>query len=156
VRVEQTFTVSSSPDSVFDYLTEPANLCDWQTSKTRVEVLSEGRPRRGYRVREWTKPPLGAEFEQIVEFTEFDRPSRLHVHVVEGPQPIDGSWALSATDDGTRVVFVSEGALRGLMRLAEPIVRRMVDRQFSKYHEILRRNVESKGSLGQRSTREKR
>ena len=30
MRVEQTFTVSSSPDSVFDYLTQPANLCDWQ------------------------------------------------------------------------------------------------------------------------------
>jgi hypothetical protein len=39
----QTCTVASSPESVFD----PPNLGDWQTSKTRVEVLSEGEPRAG-------------------------------------------------------------------------------------------------------------
>ena len=73
MRIEQTCRVSSSPESVFDYLTDPANLRGWQTSKTRVEVVSEGRPRQGCRVREWTKPPGGREFEQAVEFAEFHR-----------------------------------------------------------------------------------
>jgi uncharacterized protein YndB with AHSA1/START domain len=93
VRIEQTFTVASSPESVFDYMTNPANLRDWQTSKTRVEALTDGPPRQGYRVREWTKPRGAKEFEQVVEFTEFDRPRRLTVHIVEGPFPVDGSLA---------------------------------------------------------------
>jgi hypothetical protein len=29
-------------------------------------------------MRERTKPPGGKEFEQVVEFTEFDRPRRVH------------------------------------------------------------------------------
>jgi carbon monoxide dehydrogenase subunit G len=135
VRIEQTFMVASSPDSVFDYMTDPANLRDWQTSKTKVEPLAEGPPRLGYRVREWTKPPGRKEFAQVVEFTEFDRPHRLHVHIVEGPYPVDGMWVLSAVGDGTRVEFVAEGPLNGAMRLAEPLVRRMMGREFAKYHE---------------------
>jgi uncharacterized protein YndB with AHSA1/START domain len=143
MRIEQTFLVANTPESVFDYMTEPANLRDWQTSKTRVEPLSEGPPRQGYRVREWTKPPGGKEFEQIVEFTEFERPNRLHTHIVEGPYPVDGTWVLTATDQGTHVEFTAEGSLPGLLHITEPIAKRLIHRQFAEFHENLRRNVEA-------------
>ena len=146
VRIEQTFDVTGAgPESVFDYMTNPANLQAWQTSKTRVEVLSEGEPRAGYRVREWTKVPGRKEFEQVVEFAQFERPSLLHTHIVEGPQPIDGTWELSPADRGTHVRFTAEGPLQGPMRLLEPIVKRAIDRQFREYHDNLRRNVEGQG-----------
>jgi uncharacterized protein YndB with AHSA1/START domain len=143
VRFEQTFTVANTPEAVFDYMTDPANLRAWQTSKTRVDVLSEGPPRQGFRVREWTKPPAGREFVQVVEFTEFERPRRLRVHIVEGPQPVDGTWVLTPAGQGTRVGFVANGPLKGLARLVEPIVRRAMEREFAKYHDLLRRNVEA-------------
>jgi carbon monoxide dehydrogenase subunit G len=143
MRIEQTFEVACPPEAVFDYMTNPANLQAWQTSKTRVEVLSEGEPRAGYRVREWTKVPGRSEFEQVVEFSQFDRPRRFDTHIVEGPQPIDGRWVFSATERGTRVTFIAEGALQGPMRLVSPIVKRAIDKQFRAYHENLRRNVES-------------
>jgi len=54
VRIEQTFHVARPPEEVFDYVTTPSNLQAWQTSKTRVEVLTDGPPRLGYRVREST------------------------------------------------------------------------------------------------------
>jgi uncharacterized protein YndB with AHSA1/START domain len=145
VRITQTFTVASTPETVFDYVVEPANLRAWQTSKTRVEPLTEGPPRKGFRVREWTKPPGAKEFEQVVEFTEFERPSRLHVHIVEGPYPVDGTWSFRPDGEGTRVDFTAAGELRGMMRLASPIFGRMMARQFAGYHENLRRNVERAG-----------
>jgi len=143
MRITQTFTVASTPESVFDYMTDPRNLRAWQTSKTRVEPLTAGSPRQGFRVREWTKLPGRKEFEQVVEFAQFERPRRLHVHIVEGPYPVDGTWSFAPAAGGTRVDFVAEGELRGAMRLAGPIVRRVMDRQFAAYHENLRRNVES-------------
>jgi uncharacterized protein YndB with AHSA1/START domain len=143
MRIAQTFTVARSPQVVFDYVTDPANLRAWQTSKTRVEPLTEGPLREGFRVREWTKPPGAKEFEQVVEFTEFQRPTRLHVHIVEGPYPVDGTWSFSAVGTGTSVEFIAEGELRGMMRIAGPLVRRMMDRQFARYHDNLRRNVEA-------------
>jgi uncharacterized protein YndB with AHSA1/START domain len=145
MRITQTFTIAAPPEKVFDYVTDPANLRAWQTSKTRVEPLTDGPPRQGFRLREWTKPPRGKEFEQVVEFTEFEPPTRLHVHIVEGPYPVDGTWAFHTTEGGTRVTFVAAGELRGPLRLAGPIVRRVLDRQFAGYHENLRRNVEALG-----------
>jgi uncharacterized protein YndB with AHSA1/START domain len=141
VRFTETFVVEAAPEAVFDYMTNPANLRAWQTSKTSVQQLSDGPPGLGTRVRERTKPPGVKEFEQVVEFTEFQRPGRLHVHVVEGPQPIDGTWTLEADGARTRVVFVAEGELRGPTRLIAPIVRRVMARQFAGYHRNLRKNL---------------
>jgi uncharacterized protein YndB with AHSA1/START domain len=143
MRVEESFYVGRPPEVVFDYLTNASNLADWQTSKTFVEQLTDGPPRQGTRVRERTKPPGRKEFEQVVEFTEFDRPRRVHVHIVEGPYPIDGTWSFEPDRDGTRVHFVAEGELRGGMRILQPVVNRVFARQMSTYHRNLRRNVEA-------------
>jgi uncharacterized protein YndB with AHSA1/START domain len=142
VLVDQTFSVNRPPDIVFDYLTNPSNLAAWQTSKTSVEQLTAGPPQLGTRVRERTKQPGGKEFEQIVEFTEFDRPTRVHAHIVEGPYPIDGTWSFEPEGDGTRVHFVAAGALRGVMRLLQPVAKHLIARQMAGYHQNLRRNLE--------------
>ena len=142
MRIEQTFFVGRPPEVVFDYVTNPALLADWQTSKTSVEQLTDGAAGLGTRFREWTKPPGGKEFEQIVEFTEFDRPVRVHAHIVEGPYPIDGTWSFEPDGDGTRVHFVADGELRGVMRMLQPVAKLLIARQMAGYHENLRRNVE--------------
>jgi uncharacterized protein YndB with AHSA1/START domain len=129
--------VDAAPEVVFDYLTDPSNLRAWQRSKTSVKQLTDGPPGIGTRVRERTKPPGGREFEQVVEFTEFDRPRRFHVHIVEGPQPIDGTWVFEPAGGGTKVSFTAEGDLRGPMRFITPIVRRLMARQFAEYHRNL-------------------
>jgi carbon monoxide dehydrogenase subunit G len=145
MRIAQTFRVARPPEAVFDEMTDPAKLASWQTSKTLVEQLTPGPPGLGTRVRERTKPPGGREFEQIVEFTEFDRPRRFTVHVVQGPQPIDGTWSLAPDGDATRVEFVGAGELRGAWRLLGPVVSRAIARQFRGYHDKLRRNLEGSG-----------
>ena len=83
------------------------------------------------------------EFEQITEFAEFDRPRRFRVHVVEGPQLIDGAWNFESVGDGTRVTFAADGALRGAVRFVEPLVRWVLARRFATYHRNLRLNLET-------------
>jgi carbon monoxide dehydrogenase subunit G len=143
MRIEETFTVGRPPEAVFDFLTDPAHLAEWQTSKTLVAQLTPGPPGLGTRVRERTKPRVGREFEQVVEFTQFERPGRVHVHIVEGPFPVDGTWCFQPVGDGTRVRFVAEGALRGPVRLLEPVLRRVLAREFAGYHRELRRRLEA-------------
>ncbi|HEY7633136.1 MAG TPA: SRPBCC family protein [Thermoleophilaceae bacterium] len=143
MRIAQTFRVARPPEAVFDYVTDETKLASWQTSKTSVEKLTDGPPGLGTRVRERTKPPGGKEFEQVVEFTEFDRPRRLHVHIVEGPYPIDATYTFVLDGDGTSVRFVAEGPLSGLMRVLEPLTKRVMAKQFARYHDKLRANLES-------------
>jgi len=143
MRVEQSFTVSRPPDEVFAYMTDPANLASWQTSKVSVEPLTDGPPRQGYRIKERTKVGL-RQWDQVVEFTEFEPGRAFSTHIVEGSMPVDGRWTFE--DDGhggTRVQFVADGPSTGPMRLVEPLVQRGVARSFRHYHELLARNVEA-------------
>lgn len=144
MRVEETFIVARSPEVVFDYVTDPSKLSTWQTSNRSVEQLTDGPPGLGSRFRERTKPPLGKEFEQVTEFTEFDRPRRVHVHIVEGPYPVDGTWTFEPEGDGTRVRFIAEGELVGPMKLFEPVAKRLLARQFAGYHRRLQQNIEGR------------
>jgi hypothetical protein len=72
---------------------------------------------------------------------EFNPPQRLHTHILEGPYPVDGTWVLKTTDQGTQVEFTAVGSFPGLLRLTEPIAKRLIARQFAKFHENLRQNV---------------
>ncbi len=141
MRITETFRVGAPPEAVFDYMTDPSKLAQWQTTKTSVEQLTDGPPRLGTRVRERTKPAGAKEFAQIVEFTEFDRPRRFRAHIVDGPQPIDGIWTLEPDGGGTEVMFVAEGELRGGLRFLAPLVKRAMTREFAGYHRNLCRNV---------------
>jgi uncharacterized protein YndB with AHSA1/START domain len=144
MRFEQELSIRRPPEDVFDYVVDPSKLASWQIHKTHVEPLTDGPPRQGFLVRERTKPPGAKEFEQVVEFSEFERPRRFGVHIVEGPQPIDGTWTFAPDGDGgTLVRCVVEGSLRGPQRFLSPIVSRVIARQFATYHEHLRQNLES-------------
>ena len=143
MRIAESFVIDASAEVVFDYLTNPSNVPDWQTSKTSVEQLTDGPPRLGTCVWERTTRPGGKEFEQTVEFTEFDRPRRFRAHVVEGPYPIDGIWSLEPDGRRTNVSFIAEGELRGVMQLLGPIAKRLMARQFAGYHRNLARNIQS-------------
>jgi uncharacterized protein YndB with AHSA1/START domain len=143
MRIEESFTVGREPERVFDYLVDPATLPDWQTTKTSVHQLTPGPPGLGTRFREVTRPPGGKEFEQLTELTEFDRPRRVTVHIVEGPHPVDGTWTFEPLDGGTVVSFLAEGEMSGLLGRLGPIGRGLLSRQFAAYHRKLRENLEA-------------
>ena len=63
------------------------------------------------------------------------------MHIVEGPQPIDGTWTFEPEGAGTKVGFEAEGELRGSMRFLAPIVQRLMAREFASYHRKLRANL---------------
>jgi Polyketide cyclase / dehydrase and lipid transport len=86
------------------------------------------------------------QWDQVVEFTEFDPGRALTTHIVEGAMPVDGRWTFE--DDGaggTRVRFVAEGELSGPGALLAPLLRRGIDRSFRRYHALLARNLEAAG-----------
>src|SRR6185312_3620255 len=106
MRIEQSFTVGRPPLEVFAYMVDPANLASWQTSKVSVEPLTDGPPRKGYRIRERTKIGL-RQWEQVVELSEFEPGRALSTRIVEGSVPVDGRWTFQADGaGGTDVQFV--------------------------------------------------
>lgn len=60
-----------TPEVAFDYLVDPRNRPEWQSSLVRVEDVT-GEPQVGQRWVDVTKPGL----RSVMETTELDRPNR--------------------------------------------------------------------------------
>jgi hypothetical protein len=68
---DTTVTFPVGPEVTFDYLADPRNRPEWQSSLKSVELLTDGPPGRGNRWVDHTKPGLRPVMETMV----FDRPA---------------------------------------------------------------------------------
>lgn len=63
--------------------------------------------------------------------------------MIEGPLPIDGRITFEPAGDGTRMTFSGSGQPSGAMRLASPLLKRSIKRQFAQHCANLKRALES-------------
>ena len=116
-------TLDAPREAVFEVISDPRRRAEWQSSLRSVHVGS-GRPGLGTRWHEYTRG--GLRFD--LEITAFERPSRwaergggraadaaLDVRFEEGP-----------TRGSTRLVLEVELTLKGVLKLAGPVVRRLM------------------------------
>ncbi len=127
-------------DEVFAYVTNPANLREWQGT-SEVEQLTEGPVRNGTRFRE-VHEQRGFRVESVTEVTEHEPNRRFHVDVVSGPMPVHGRWEFQQTPAGTRIDFRAEGHGPRKLRLAEPLLTRVLERRFRAHHKRLKTALE--------------
>jgi hypothetical protein len=84
--------------------------------------------------------------DAIVEIAAYEPNRRFDLRIVSGPLPIDGSHEFHETDAGTRIDFVAQGQPGGALRLAEPLLRLVLRRQFEGYYRRLTEVLESRGA----------
>jgi uncharacterized protein YndB with AHSA1/START domain len=128
---------------VFAHVIDPAKLHTWQTNTVSAKTEGGGPVGLGSRVREVHRTPVGKEISELVEFWQFAPDHMFSMRIVEGPLPIDGSINFEPFDGGTRMRFRVYGRLKGAMRIAEPIMRLALKRQFAKDCATLKRVMES-------------
>ena len=107
-------------EAAFDYLADPRNRPDWQSSLARVDDV-EGEPRVGQRWTDVTRPGL----RPAMETTELDRPRRWSER---------GTWRgfsarltldLEARGDGCEVAFDFAVVGRGPLALVGAVLTRL-------------------------------
>lgn len=115
--------------SVFAFVSDLANLPEWDSAVQAVEQLTEGPVRAGtrYRIR---ASVFGRELAVSCRIAELDPPARF-VCVVESPSlsKVD-RFSFQSLDGGrgTEVQYVTDIVLAGYLRLAEPFLRRPLQR----------------------------
>jgi uncharacterized protein YndB with AHSA1/START domain len=137
--------IGRSPEEVFDYVTDPAKLDTWQTNTVSAVREDEGPMRVGSRLREVHRAPGGKEMGSLVEVTAFERPRAFGLKVVEGSLPVDLDIGLEPTDGGTLMSFRGHGQPTGAMRLAQPLLQRVLKRQFASQCDTLKQVLEGSG-----------
>ncbi len=137
--------IDRSPEEVFDYVTDPDKLDTWQTNTVSAVREDEGPMRVGSRLREVHRAPGGKELESVVEVSSFDRARAFGLRVVEGNVPVDLDIAFEPRDGGTLMRFRGHGRPSGAMRLAQPLLQRVLKRQFAQQCATLKRVMEGSG-----------
>jgi uncharacterized membrane protein len=144
IRIEWTLQVDRPVEEVFAYVTDTAKLPTWQPNLVSVTKETEGRVGVGTRFREVRRAPFRRTVEAIVEVSAYEENRRFDLRIVSGPLPIDGKNEFVAVAGGTRIVLVAEGELGGPLRLAQPILARLLRRQFASDYARLKEALESR------------
>lgn len=144
------FTIETQIDrpvgDVFDHVSDPDRLSTWQTNTVSAVKESDGPVGLGTRLREVHRAPGGKELESLVEVSEYE-PNRLFaLRVVEGT-PVHARMTFEpAGDDGAETLmrFAAHGELSGPMRLAQPLLQRVLKRQFKQQTNTLKQLLEER------------
>jgi carbon monoxide dehydrogenase subunit G len=121
MRAKLTIEIARAPEEVFAYLTDVANLPEWQAGVRAAET-------KGDRIEE-TRSFLGREIHTTLEILENDAPRVFTLKALAGPVRFTVTHELEPAGSGTRLSVVAEGDVPGF---ASGIVAQQAKRQFSK------------------------
>ena len=124
LRLEHSVVIDRPVEEVFAFITNPKNDLRWErrvvesthTSEGPMDVGTTGRKVRRF---------LGLRLNTNYELTAFEPNRKLAAKTAYGPIPFEWTANLEPVEGGTRVTFLAEGKLSGLLRLAGPILARM-------------------------------
>jgi uncharacterized protein YndB with AHSA1/START domain len=128
--------------AVFAHVTDPDKLATWQTN-TVSAIQEDGGPLGlGTVLREVHRGPGGKRLESRLEVCDYEPDRAFALHMLEGALLIDASITFAATEAGTRIRFRAHGQPKGAMRLAQPLLRRTLKRQFTRDCAMLKHVLE--------------
>lgn len=131
IEVTSEVLVDRPVDVVFDYLADPTNNPAWQDGMVACSWRSDP-PIAVGSVYEQHATMMGRQIESVFEVTAYDGEGderSITIRTIESTFPIEVTRTVVATGDGTsRASAVVRGDASGVFRLAEPLMRRVVQR----------------------------
>jgi uncharacterized protein YndB with AHSA1/START domain len=127
---------------VFAYATDPDRLATWQTNTVSAVREDDGPLGLGSRLREVHRAPGGKQLESVVEVCEYEPDRTFALRVIEGT-PVHARLTFEPTERGTLVRFGGHARPTGAMRLGQPLLQRVLKRQFATQCATLKRVLEN-------------
>jgi carbon monoxide dehydrogenase subunit G len=135
VHAEVVVDIDRTPEDVYAYLTDVANLPKWQSGVHSAR-------REGSQIHE-SRHMLGRELNTTLEIEEEDPPNVFALRAVNSPVPFSVRHELEPSGGGTRLTVTGEGDAGLLPGFAAGIMARRAEKQFRKDFERLKRLLEA-------------
>ena len=121
-------SIARTREDVFDYVTDPANDAQWQSSVQSSQWASQ--PPHGVgSTQNLVNRFLGRKIKSTLEVTAWDRPNKYGFKVIEGPVPFQGVTELTTSGDrGTELTVDIEAEFGGFFKLAEGLVGKQLEK----------------------------
>lgn len=141
-KFESSIFINRSQQEVFDYVSNPANIPQWQSSTESAQWTSEGPPGVGSTFKLVTSF-LGRKLEPVVEITGWDPPNLYRFKAVSGPIPYEAMTKFEAQAGGTLLTQAGQAELGGFFKLAEGLVGKQFEKQFESNNAALKLQLEA-------------
>ncbi len=142
VHAELTIGIARPPDDVFAYLSDVANLTEWQSGVHSAEIEGGGAATVGARVVE-SRTMLGKEMTTTLEIVDFEPPRLFTLRALDGPALLTVRHELEPSGGETELRVVVEGEVKHMPGFAAGLMMRGAERQFRKDFERLKRLLEA-------------
>jgi uncharacterized protein YndB with AHSA1/START domain len=128
-KLEISTVINRPLEEVFAFVSNPENYPKWLSSSTEVKITSRGPVGVGTTFRP-VVTFLGRRMEGESEVTEYE-PNRVYATKSKsGPFPVENRSTFERVEGGTRITFTAAAEPGGFFKLAEPLLVRMLKRQF--------------------------
>lgn len=123
ITVSAHVDLDGSPEEVWEFLLDPSNAPIWEHAVVSSERLDDGPIGAGARFRK-TVSLVGKRIDVDFEIAEYQPARHCSVVLVAGPIEGGGSYSLEPIPGGTRLTYGLRHAMRGMLKIAEPVLRR--------------------------------
>lgn len=142
ITVKTQITIDRPSDEVFAYISNFENNPLWQSGMVKASITSEGPLAVGSTYDQEAKF-LGRPVISSFKVLEYEPGERVKASSTAGSFPITFTRSVLAKDDGrTLVTAVIEGDASGWMKVAEPLMKIMVQRSVDGDYQNLKRILE--------------
>jgi uncharacterized membrane protein len=142
IQVETSIQINRPAAEVFAYLSNFENNPKWQSGMRSAHFTSEGPLRVGSTYAQLAQF-MGRRIESTFEVLEYEPGRRIKATSTAGSFPITFTRIVEPAAGGAQVQAIIEGDATGFFKLAEPLLKRMVQRSVDKDYANLKWLLES-------------
>jgi hypothetical protein len=142
---ETTEFIQCPPQTVFEYLTNPANMAKWQANTVSAEWTSAGTPGIGSTFKVVSKAP-GGTIEAVLEITIWEPSICQGFKSTTMPFPfkgIAGVTTLTPKENGTQLTLQGQVTTVGIFKLVEGLISKQVGKQDASNIQTLKQLLEA-------------
>jgi uncharacterized protein YndB with AHSA1/START domain len=129
IAIEKSIFINRPVQEVFEFMSNPANDAQWQSSTESAEWTSEGLPGVGSTIKQVGRF-MGRDTTGTGEVTSWDPPNELSVKSLTGPIPFESKTRFDSKENGTQVTISAQAEPGGFFKIAEGLVKRQAEKQF--------------------------
>ena len=128
IDIQSSTIIERPAGDVFDFVNNQENAPLWLSGWLETRPTSETRG-VGYT---WVDviELFGRRVESEFEVTGYEPGRKIAFKSIRGPFPIRGVYSFEPNETGTEVTFALQGEPGGFFKLAEPLLARMLQRQW--------------------------
>jgi uncharacterized protein YndB with AHSA1/START domain len=128
-KLESSVVINRPLEEVFAFVTNPEKMTQWMAELVEVKQTSEGSVGVGTTFSAVAKP-LGRRAESTQEVVEYEPNGKFAIKSASGPVASQDEYTFESVAGDTKLTRVVEAEMGGFFKLAEPLVVRMMRRQF--------------------------